>query len=93
MSQYTDAYLNENHNRGLGQGITPGTFLSSQLKGRAKSYATKYRIALERDLNRRIAEGSVLPYASVHGGNAYYLTATADAAREEMRARLVGGVA
>jgi hypothetical protein len=93
MSQYTDAYLNENHNRGLGKGITTGTFLSSQLKGRAKSYATKYRIALERDLNRRIAEGSVLPYASVHGGTAYYLTATADAAREEMRARLVGGVA
>ena len=91
MSQYTDAYLQENHQRGIGKGITPGTFLNSALKGAAKRYAAKYRIALERDLNRRMAEGSVLPYASVHGATAYHLTATADAAREQLRGRLERG--
>jgi len=93
MSQYTDAYLNENHNRGMNKGLTCQSFLAGVLKGRAKSYSKNYLKALERDLQNCISEGSVIPSTSAKGGTAYYRTITQDAAREEMRARLVGGVA
>lgn len=69
-SMYTIAYLNGNADRGgYGQGITPGTFLSSQLAGRAKQYKARYQRALERDLDSR---NDVIGGPSVTGASAYY---------------------
>lgn len=69
-SQYTDDYLAENQRRGgVGQGITPGTFLSSVLKGRAKSFKFQYQNALERDLESR---PDVIRDRSITGAIAYY---------------------
>lgn len=70
-SQYTNQYLAENQRRGgAGQGITPGTFLSSVLKGRAKTWRHKYLNALERDLETR---PDVIRDRSKTGAVAYYL--------------------
>ena len=69
-SQYTEDYLNENQRRGgVGQGITPGTYLSSVLKGRAKSFKFQYQNALERDLESR---PDVIRDRSKTGAIAYY---------------------
>ena len=69
-SQYTESYLNENQRRGgVGQGITPGTFLSSVLRGRAKSFKFQYQNALERDLESR---PDVVRDRSKTGAIAYY---------------------
>ena len=70
-SQYTDSYLNENQRRGgVGQGITPGTYLSSVLRGRAKSFKFQYQNALQRDLESR---SDVIRDRSKTGAVAYYL--------------------
>jgi hypothetical protein len=90
-SKYTDDYLNNNDERGLGRGLTPGSYLNSQLRGTAKRYAAKYRAALESDLRARVVEGSVLPYASQGGAVAYYSIATVDACRAVMLAELGEG--
>lgn len=69
-SQYTDDYLSENQRRGgAGQGITPGTYLSSVLRGAAKKYKGRYQAALERDLERR---PDVIRDRSKTGAVAYY---------------------
>lgn len=69
-SMYTVPYLNGNADRGgYGQGITPGTFLSSQLRGQAKKYKRRYQSALERDLDSR---EDVIGGPSVTGASAYY---------------------
>jgi len=69
-SMYTEQYLNQNQSRGgYGQGITPGTFLSYQLSGRAMRYKTKYQRALERDLDSR---DDVIGGPSKTGASAYY---------------------
>jgi hypothetical protein len=69
-SQYTESYLNENQRRGgVGQGITPGTYLSSVLKGRAKSFKFQYQNVLERDLESR---SDVIRDRSKTGAVAYY---------------------
>lgn len=69
-SQYTDSYLNENQRRGgTGKGITPGTYLSSVLKGRAKTFKFRYQNALERDLESR---PDVVRDRSKTGAIAYY---------------------
>jgi hypothetical protein len=73
-SQYTNQYLAENQRRGgAGQGITPGTFLSSVLRGRAKSFKFQYQNALERDLESR---PDVIRDRSKTGAVAYYLIET-----------------
>jgi hypothetical protein len=73
-SQYTESYLSENQRRGgEGQGITPGTYLSSVLRGRAKSFKFKYQNALERDLESR---PDVVRGRSKTGAVAYYLIET-----------------
>lgn len=69
-SMYTEQYLNQNQSRGgYGEGITPGTFLSYQLSGRAKQYKARYQRALERDLDSR---DDVIPGPSKTGASAYY---------------------
>ena len=69
-SQYTEDYLLENQRRGgAGQGITPGTYLSSVLRGRAKSFKFQYQNALERDLESR---PDVIRDRSKTGAIAYY---------------------
>lgn len=68
-SAYTEAYLDENAKRGQGSGITPGTFLAYNLKGKAKQYSSKYLAALLRDLKSR---SDVIAGLSQGGGTAYY---------------------
>lgn len=69
-SMYTEAYLDQNQSRGgYGHGITPGTFLSYQLSGRAKQYKARYQRALERDLDSR---EDVIGGPSTTGASAYY---------------------
>lgn len=69
-SMYTEQYLNQNQSRGgYGEGITPGTFLSYQLSGRAMWYKARYQQALERDLNSR---SDVISGPSKTGASAYY---------------------
>ena len=69
-SMYTEQYLNQNQSSGgYGEGITPGTFLSYQLSGRAMRYKARYQRALERDLNSR---NDVISGPSKTGASAYY---------------------
>jgi hypothetical protein len=69
-SRYTEQYLNQNQSRGgYGEGITPGTFLSYQLSGRAMKYKARYQRALERDLDSR---DDVIGGPSKTGASAYY---------------------
>jgi hypothetical protein len=63
-SQYTDSYLAETANGHL---ITPGTYLTYQLRGRAKQWAGRYHSALVRSLER---VGAV-PVPSVGRSTAY----------------------
>ena len=67
---YTEQYLNHNQSRGgYGQGITPGTFLSYKLTGRAREYKALYQRALERDL---VSRDDVIGGPSITGASAYY---------------------
>ena len=68
-SQFTDEYIKENIQRGLGKGITIGSFLSYRLKGRAKQFSDVYARSLERALLRR----GCFSYKSAGGSTAYYL--------------------
>lgn len=66
-SMYTERYLDRTEH----SPITPQTFLSQTLRGRAKVYSFKYYIALQRDLDRRLQDGSVIVVKSVRGSIAY----------------------
>ena len=68
-SQFTDEYIQLNHQLGLGKGLTIGTFLAARLRGRARQFGDVYARSLERALLRR----GCFPYKSVGGGVAFYL--------------------
>lgn len=53
-SQYVNDYLNQNQ-----PPLTISSYLGQKLRGRAREYAGQYRCALQRSINRRIADGSV----------------------------------
>lgn len=84
-SQYADRYIDSGH--------TIGTYLHYQLEGRAKSYAWRYKYALQNAMERRVAAGQAIKGRSVNGGIAYYTPkrhaemqqAAACARREEAR--------
>lgn len=67
-SQYTDDYLRENARRGVGNGLTIGSYLAYTLQGKAREYASKYATALEASVIRRNA----IKGRSKLGGVAYY---------------------
>lgn len=69
-SQYTDDYLATNTARGMGNGLTVGTFLAYVLRGRAKEYKGRYETALINSLERR---QGVVKSKSARGGVAWYL--------------------
>lgn len=71
-SQYIDAYLWTNAERGYGYGLTPETFLRYRLRGRARFYGAGYTRALVRAIERRHAAGSIIAGPSVNGRTAYY---------------------
>ena len=52
-SQYTDEYLAENAKRGLGNGLTPGTFIQYAVRGRASQFKENYIASLIRSVKRR----------------------------------------
>lgn len=66
-SMYTDEYLDTNETRA----ITPGTFITKTLRGRAKDYSARYLRALLNDLQRRAAAGEVKLVRSERGSWAY----------------------
>jgi hypothetical protein len=67
-SQYTEGYLAYNRARGIGKGVTIGTYLSKCLRGTAKSWKGRYARSLENSLLRVGAtEGK-----SIMGSVAYY---------------------
>ena len=68
QSQYTNEYLEGNRKRGYGKGITPATFLSYQLRGRARSWSGRYLGALVRSCYRAGAESGL----STGGSKAWY---------------------
>ena len=68
-SQFTNEYIRENTQRGLGKGITIGSFLAYRLRGRAKQFSDVYARSLERALLRR----GCIPYKSAGGSVAFYL--------------------
>ena len=67
-SQYLAAYLAENRSRGEGKGLTVGSYLHGRLKGRAKSYAGRYCIALANSCER----AGAVKGRSCRAGVAYY---------------------
>ena len=69
-SQYIEGYLAENDSRGLGKGLTVGSYLAYQLKGKAKKYSGRYAAALINALERR--GSAVIKGRSAMGGVAYY---------------------
>lgn len=73
-SQYTDRYLKTNAERGEGNGLTPGSFLTYALMGRAKAYADIYQAALIRALDARVEAGEAQRGTSARGRDAYYPT-------------------
>ena len=54
-----------------GRLVTPGTFLSQTLQGKAKSYMGHYYFALMRALDEEILAGHVLPIVSVGKSTAF----------------------
>ena len=68
QSQYTDDYLATNKSRGMGKGLTPGSYLSYELRGRAKSWAGRYTVGLVRSCER----AGAVTGPSMKGGTAYY---------------------
>ena len=77
-SQYIEGYLAQT---GGGHLATPGAYLASILRGRAKTYGGRYTVALMASLERRIAAGTVRAVPSVGGGVAY-IPVTSTAAKE-----------
>lgn len=74
-SMYLESYLAETASGHL---VTPGTFLASQLRGKAKSYAGQYRRSLMRALE---AEPDVKAVQSVAGGVAFVRVQSSQEAR------------
>ena len=68
-SQFTDEYIQVNTQRGLGKGLTIGSFLAYRLRGRAKQFSGVYARSLERALLRR----GCFPYKSAGESTAFYL--------------------
>lgn len=77
MSKFTDMYLNENSERGAGEGKTPSSFLAAHLTGKAKKYSGGYLVALKKDLAKMVAAGTVTEGPSAGGKIAYYRTEVA----------------
>ena len=71
-SQYIDSYLAANARRGRNKGITPGTYITYVLSGRAKQYSGRYLSALRNACERRVDAGVVLDGYSKMGKTAYY---------------------
>jgi hypothetical protein len=71
-SQYTEGYLryNETHNP-----VTPGTYLTKVLRGRAKSYGARYEDALVRHLEALREQGVVEVVETVGHARGYKLRA------------------
>lgn len=67
-SQYLESYLAENKERGEGKGLTIGSYLTYNLQGSARKYASKYATALEAACVRT---GAILG-DSFGGRDAYY---------------------
>jgi hypothetical protein len=78
-SQYLVSYLKANQSRGDGRGLAISSFMTYTLRGSAKSYASKYRIALENTLKREVAAGRVRLGASRLGRDAYYFIESVEA--------------
>jgi hypothetical protein len=68
-SQYIEAYLDTTADPATR--YTLDTYLHYALRGRAKDYAGRYRLALMRAVLRRIAAGTVVEARSVRGSTAY----------------------
>jgi hypothetical protein len=71
-SQYVEAYLRGNAQRGFGRGLTVSSFLSYNLSGSARKYSDKYATALFNALYRGQARGEVIKGKSAGGALAYY---------------------
>ena len=67
-SQYLESYLFENKSRGEGNGLTIGSYLAYQLRGKAKKYSGHYVTALRNSCERVGA----LEGRSKMGGIAFY---------------------
>ena len=67
-SQYLSSYLANNKARGEGNGLTIGSFLAYQLKGKAKKYSGHYVVALRNSCER---VGAVAGRSKM-GGIAFY---------------------
>lgn len=67
-SQYLEDYLSLNNALGRGKGLTIGTYLAYELRGRAKNYSGRYARALENSLERNGAQKG----RSFMGKVAYY---------------------
>lgn len=67
-SKYLDGYLDENARRGLGRGLTVGSYLAGELRGKALNYVGRYAAAL------RIALSHADCFVGVSAGGkeAYY---------------------
>ena len=68
QSQYTEQYLVENDARGVGNGLTPGSFLASTLRGNARRWIGRY----EHSLIRSVLKIGAIANKSAHGKIAYY---------------------
>ena len=71
-SQYTMDYLRGNQSRGLGKGLTIGTFLAYRLEGKAKKYGAGYHRALLNSMLRLVAQGRAEKGISAGKATAYY---------------------
>lgn len=75
-SMYTDEYLDYTTDSRV---VTPGSYLSRVLRGRAREYAGRYLDVLTRDLETRVQAGEAVCVASV-GGQWGYIRCSAAAA-------------
>lgn len=57
---------------GLGKGITPGSFLTYVLRGKAKQWAGSYRTSLCRSLQTAVSNGLAIVGPSHGGKEAFY---------------------
>jgi hypothetical protein len=78
-SQYIDDYLAVAAKRRL----TPSTYMSYMLRGKAKTFSTRYEIALLNAIERRCRTGEVVPVRSAHKRIAFMRRE--DAKREPIR--------
>lgn len=72
-SQYIDEYLRTNTEKGMGAGVTIGTFLNRKLRGKAKDYGAKYHRALKAACDRRVVAGTAVFGPSAMNCTAFYL--------------------